>query len=182
MVMPRADAPLAGTVVPSVWSARSDAGGVPEHGRTRAKERGTVGILSWLVFGAIAGRVASLLAGDNADQGWFGTIVGGVLYTPVTGDGLAFGWRIGGFVVAVVGAPVPIAGLRRFGRRERGVADARDRLLDRRRINRINRPGSSPCSAPCKRTSARPVVAPSFAPTWAADPTDGRRGTSPLPT
>ena len=96
-------------------------------------------------------------------------------------------------------APDPRArrvGLRQFGRRERGVADVRDRFLDRHRINRINRPGSSPRSAPCRRTSARPVVAPSVAPTWAAatdswrggpsrgraaDPTDGRRGTSPLP-
>lgn len=79
-----------------------------------------MGIISWLVFGAIAGWLASMIAGDNQDQGWLGNIVvgivgavvGGFLYSLLTGDGFEFGWSIGSFVVAVVGALVLIAGLR----------------------------------------------------------------------
>jgi len=83
-----------------------------------------MGIISWLVFGAIAGWIAGRIAGDNADQGWLGNIVvgivgaviGGFLYSLVTGDGFAFGWSIGSFLVAVVGALVLLAGLRLFRR------------------------------------------------------------------
>ncbi len=79
-----------------------------------------MGIISWLVFGAIAGWLASLIAGENRDQGWLGNIavgilgalVGGFLYGLITGDGFAFGWSLGSFVVAVVGALVLLAGLR----------------------------------------------------------------------
>ena len=33
------------------------------------------GILSWIIFGALAGWVASMIAGDNARQGWIGNII-----------------------------------------------------------------------------------------------------------
>ena len=79
-----------------------------------------MGVISWLVFGAIAGWVASMVAGTNEDQGWLaniaigivGAFVGGLLYSLITGDGFDFGWSIGSFVVAVVGALVLLAGLR----------------------------------------------------------------------
>ena len=79
-----------------------------------------MGIVSWLIFGAIAGWLASLIAGENAEQGWLGNIVvgivgaviGGFLYGLLTGDGFRFGWSIGSFIVAVVGALVLLTGLR----------------------------------------------------------------------
>ncbi len=37
------------------------------------------GIISWIVFGALAGWVASMIAGDNARQGWLGNIIVGII-------------------------------------------------------------------------------------------------------
>lgn len=72
------------------------------------------GIISWIVFGALAGWVASMIAGTNREQGWLeniivgiiGAFVGGILYGFVTGRGARFNWDIGSFVVAVIGAIV----------------------------------------------------------------------------
>ncbi len=72
------------------------------------------GILSWIVFGALAGWVASLIAGTNRGQGWLeniivgiiGAFVGGFLFGLLTGRETYFAWSIGSFVVAVIGALV----------------------------------------------------------------------------
>jgi uncharacterized membrane protein YeaQ/YmgE (transglycosylase-associated protein family) len=37
------------------------------------------GIISWIVFGALAGWVASMIAGDNGRQGWLGNIIVGII-------------------------------------------------------------------------------------------------------
>ena len=73
-----------------------------------------MGIISWIIFGALAGWVASMLVGTNREQGWLanivvgivGAFVGGILWGLLFGDRVEFGWSIGSFVVAVIGAVV----------------------------------------------------------------------------
>lgn len=73
------------------------------------------GIISWIVFGALAGWVASMIAGDNARQGWLGNIIVGIIGAFIGGliFGLLFGggrftleWNIGSFIAAVIGSLV----------------------------------------------------------------------------
>jgi uncharacterized membrane protein YeaQ/YmgE (transglycosylase-associated protein family) len=73
------------------------------------------GIISWIVFGALAGWVASMIAGDNARQGWLGNIIVGIIGAFIGGliFGLLFGggqftleWSIGSFIAAVIGAVI----------------------------------------------------------------------------
>lgn len=84
------------------------------------------GIISWIVFGALAGWVASMIAGDNARQGWLGNIIvgivgafiGGLVFGFLFGGGqFTLGWNIGSFIAAVIGAIILLAILRMFGAR-----------------------------------------------------------------
>jgi uncharacterized membrane protein YeaQ/YmgE (transglycosylase-associated protein family) len=75
---------------------------------------GSLGIISWIIFGALAGWVASMIAGTNREQGWLeniivgiiGAFIGGLLFGLLTGQRTYFEWSIGSFVVAVIGAIV----------------------------------------------------------------------------
>ncbi len=58
-----------------------------------------MGILSWILFGAIAGWVASLLTGRNRRMGCLGNIIIGIL-----------GAMLGGFVVELFGGRGDITG------------------------------------------------------------------------
>jgi len=84
------------------------------------------GIISWIVFGALAGWVASMIAGDNGRQGWLGNIIvgiigafiGGLVFGFLFGGGqFTLGWNIGSFIAAVIGAIILLAILRMFGAR-----------------------------------------------------------------
>ena len=71
-----------------------------------------MGVISWVVFGALAGWVASLIAGTNQRMGWFenilvgiaGAFIGGFLYSLLTGQAAYFAWSLGSFIVAVIGS------------------------------------------------------------------------------
>jgi uncharacterized membrane protein YeaQ/YmgE (transglycosylase-associated protein family) len=71
-----------------------------------------MGIVAWVVFGALAGWVASLLAGTNERQGCItnivigvvGAFVGGFVIELVTGNQFSFAFNMRSFIVAVVGA------------------------------------------------------------------------------
>lgn len=68
--------------------------------------------ISWIIFGALAGWVASILMGTNRRQGCLtnivvgvvGAFLGGLAVELLTGHGVAFGWNWRSFVVAVLGA------------------------------------------------------------------------------
>lgn len=66
----------------------------------------------WIVLGAIAGWLASLINGSNGSQSWIGNIVlgivgalvGGFLWNLITGSGSAIHFSIGSLIIAVIGA------------------------------------------------------------------------------
>ena len=77
-----------------------------------------LGILSWIIFGTLAGWVATMIAGIAQEHGWddaeleniivgiFGAFVGGFLFGLLTGRETPFAWNIGSFIAAVIGAVV----------------------------------------------------------------------------
>jgi uncharacterized membrane protein YeaQ/YmgE (transglycosylase-associated protein family) len=83
-----------------------------------------LGIISWIIFGALAGWVASMIAGDDARQGWVGNVIvgivgafiGGLIFS-FLGLGTVTGpWNIGSFIAAVIGAIILLFILRLFQR------------------------------------------------------------------
>lgn len=70
-----------------------------------------MGIIGWIVLGGLAGWIASMLAGSDAQQGVIGNIVVGIIGGLLGGfvlqlfgiDGIT-GFNLWSFVVAVVGA------------------------------------------------------------------------------
>jgi len=85
-----------------------------------------LGWLSWIIFGAIAGWIASILTGNNSRMGCssniivgiVGAFLGGWIYSLFTGHSLFVSWNLTAFIVAVLGAVVLLAVLNLiFGRR-----------------------------------------------------------------
>lgn len=78
-----------------------------------------MGIISWLIFGALAGWIASLIFGNNDRQGWIGNIAVGIVGAIIGGfignlifDHGVSGFNISSFVIAVVGALVLLFGMK----------------------------------------------------------------------
>jgi uncharacterized membrane protein YeaQ/YmgE (transglycosylase-associated protein family) len=72
-----------------------------------------VGILTWVLFGAIAGWVASLITGRNERMGCLGNIavgilgalVGGAIFSALGGVGIT-GFNLWSFLVAIIGSVI----------------------------------------------------------------------------
>ena len=79
----------------------------------------------WIVFGAIAGWIAGRLYGDDRPEGCVtnivigigGALLGGALYTLVTGRDFSTGFNLPSLIVAIVGSLLLIFVLRRLGGR-----------------------------------------------------------------
>ena len=84
-----------------------------------------MGIIAWLVFGALAGWVASMIAGTNERMGCLlnivvgivGAFIGGFLYSLLTGRGFVAGFDSTSFIVAVAGAVILLLVITGFRRR-----------------------------------------------------------------
>jgi uncharacterized membrane protein YeaQ/YmgE (transglycosylase-associated protein family) len=80
-----------------------------------------MGLLSWVIFGALAGWVASIIAGTNRRQGCLtdiivgvaGAFVGGFISESLFRSSVSFGWDLRSFGVAVLGAVVLLLLFRR---------------------------------------------------------------------
>jgi uncharacterized membrane protein YeaQ/YmgE (transglycosylase-associated protein family) len=84
-----------------------------------------MGILSWVIFGALAGWVANLITGNSRRMGCLlnmvvgiaGAVIGGFLMEVLAGFTPYFGWTLRSFLVAVVGAILLLAVTGMIGRR-----------------------------------------------------------------
>lgn len=86
-----------------------------------------LGWFSWIIFGALAGWIASIFTGNNSRMGCLsnivvgiaGAFIGGWVYSLITGHVLIVGWNWTAFIVAVLGAVVLLMLLNLlFGRRK----------------------------------------------------------------
>ena len=84
-----------------------------------------LGFCSWILFGALAGWLASIITGRNNRQGCImniivgivGVFIGGAVYGLLTGGELTVSWSIVSFIVAVLGAVALLAIVNFFSRR-----------------------------------------------------------------
>ena len=86
---------------------------------------GTMGWLAWLIVGAIAGWLASMVMGTNRQQGLLmdivvgivGAVIGGLLFSAIGAAGVT-GFSIWSIFVAFTGAVILLALVRLFNRRK----------------------------------------------------------------
>lgn len=82
-----------------------------------------MGILAWIVLGGLAGWIASMIAGNNAEQGALGNIlvgivgafIGGFIFNLLGGEGIT-GFNLWSLIVAVAGATLLLFIVRGFHR------------------------------------------------------------------
>lgn len=71
-----------------------------------------MGLIGWVVLGAIAGWIASLINKTNREQSWIGNIVlgiigalvGGFLWNLITDSDNVIDFSIGSLIIAIIGA------------------------------------------------------------------------------
>jgi uncharacterized membrane protein YeaQ/YmgE (transglycosylase-associated protein family) len=86
-----------------------------------------VGIVSWLLFGLLAGFVARAVTPGRQKIGCLptlavglvGALVGGLIGDVVLGHTVHFGWELGPFLLAVLGAVVLLLALEKLGGRRK---------------------------------------------------------------
>jgi uncharacterized membrane protein YeaQ/YmgE (transglycosylase-associated protein family) len=87
-----------------------------------------VGIISWLLFGLLAGLVARAVTPGRQKIGCLptlavglvGALLGGLIGNVVLGHKVHFGWDLGPFLLAVVGSVVLLLALEALAGRRRG--------------------------------------------------------------
>lgn len=86
-----------------------------------------INLVMWIIFGALAGWVASIIMGTNKEQGGIANIVIGILGAIIGGtiarilfDTSTTGFNLTNFIVAVLGAILLIGLLRLFSGGQRG--------------------------------------------------------------
>lgn len=75
-----------------------------------------MGILLWIIFGALAGWIASMIMGTDEEQGAIGNIIigiigafiGGLIFNLFGGDSVT-GFNIYSLIVAIIGAIILLA-------------------------------------------------------------------------
>ena len=79
-------------------------------------------IILWIIFGALAGWIASMVMHTNAEQGGVANVAVGIIGALIGGwiARVAFGitvgaFSLGGLVIAIIGAIILLAILRAFG-------------------------------------------------------------------
>jgi uncharacterized membrane protein YeaQ/YmgE (transglycosylase-associated protein family) len=87
-----------------------------------------MGILLWIIFGAIAGWIASIIMKTDAQQGAVGNIVVGVIGAVIGGWAMSFfgqagvtGFNIYSLIVAVIGSVILLAIVNAFRRSSRST-------------------------------------------------------------
>jgi len=85
-------------------------------------------IILWIIFGALAGWIASMIMHTNRAQGGLANIVVGIVGALIGGwlARVLFGltvsaFSIGGLIIAIIGAVILLAILRAFGVMHRDV-------------------------------------------------------------
>jgi uncharacterized membrane protein YeaQ/YmgE (transglycosylase-associated protein family) len=84
-----------------------------------------VGLFSWILFGLLAGVVARAITPGRQAAGCIptlavgivGAMIGGLAGEAILGENVRFGWDLGPFLLAVMGAVVLLLALEALGRR-----------------------------------------------------------------
>jgi uncharacterized membrane protein YeaQ/YmgE (transglycosylase-associated protein family) len=71
-----------------------------------------MGLITWIIFGAIAGWITGLMTGTKDRRGCIGNIIlgvigafiGGFVVELITGNGFSFAFNVRSFLVAVLGS------------------------------------------------------------------------------